>query len=90
VHPLPFFMKKEQKESNWIAIRDLFGQLIRPARWNNAEIISTAEQMADHFQNAYPGVFFSLEDLKLALHDLNIPFERNEHNNEFYYLAKWR
>ena len=78
------------KEPTWPALRDLFGQIIVRARnWQDAEIIATQEEMAEHFSNAYPDVNFWPSDIPLALHDLNIPYERNENNNKFYYLAKW-
>lgn len=81
---------EEKKAPNWQAVRDLFAQLIEPANWQSGDLIVKPDEMLEHFQNAYPGVDIWLEDMKLALHDLNIPFERNEHNNEFYYLARWK
>jgi len=89
--PLPLIMDKQKKEPTWTAIRDLFDQIIvRAKNWQDAEIIATPEDMADHFQNAFPDVNLWPSDIPLALHDLNIPFERNENNNKFYYLARWR
>ena len=53
-------------------------------------IMATPAQMALHFHQAYPEVGLTMEDLRLALHDLNIPYERNEYNDKFYYLANWK
>lgn len=81
----------EEVKPNWPVIRDLFSQVIEPARtWEQADCLGELNDMAKHFTRAFPGVFYSIDDMKLALHDLNIPLERNEHNNRFYYLAKWR
>jgi len=75
----------------WPAIRDLFEQLIRPAKdWQEAEIIADNSEMAACFISSYPDVMLLFDDMRLALHDLKIPYERNEHNNKFYYLANWR
>lgn len=85
--PLPLIMDSQKKES----IQDLFDQIIVAAKnWQDAEIIATPEEMADHFQNAFPEVNLGPSDIPLSLHHLNIPFERNENNNKFYYLARWR
>jgi hypothetical protein len=76
---------------NWIAVRDLFELLIVKAPdWENADIVEEPEGMAKIFKTAYPEKSVWMEDMRLALHDLNVPFERNEHNNKFYYLAKWK
>ena len=91
-------MKKQQFQDNdddvpaptWPAVRDLLQQLIMPAQWENAMIMATPAQMALHFHQAYPEVGLTMEDLRLALHDLNIPYERNEYNDKFYYLANWK
>lgn len=75
----------------WPAIRDLFEQLIKPAKdWEHAQIIADSSEMAGHFMRSYPDTLLLFTDMRLALHDLNIPYERNEHNNKFYYLADWR
>lgn len=75
----------------WPAIRDLYSQLIEKAKdWETADIIAEPVEMAAHLVQAYPEVNLSMEDLRLALHDLNIGFERNEFNNKFYYLANWK
>jgi len=81
----------EPPEPNWPAIRDLFAQYIEPAKsWEDADCLGELHIMAAHFCQACPNVEFTFEDLKLALYDLNISYERNEHNGKFYYLAKWK
>lgn len=81
----------EPKAPTWPAVRDLFAQLIaRCSDWEEAQIIALPVDMAAHFHQAYPEANLCMEDLRLALHDLNIPYERNEHNDKFYYLANWR
>lgn len=84
--------EETEQEPNWPAIRDLFSQIIGPARsWPEADCFGELKQMADIFSKSFPGVHYTYpEDIQLALHDLNIDPERNEHNNKFYYLAKWR
>lgn len=82
-------MDKEPKELRWPAIRDLFAQIIKKSDWQHADIVATPQEMSEHFEKAFPDVYVSMSDLRLALHDLNIPYERNEHNNKYYYLAKW-
>lgn len=87
----PFDDDDEPVEPTWPAVRDLFSGLIVPAKdWLDAELIAEPREMAGHFIAAYPEAAITMEDLRLALHDLRIPFERNEHNSKFYYLAKWR
>jgi DNA invertase Pin-like site-specific DNA recombinase len=82
---------EDEKPENWPAIRDLFAQVIQPAKdWTDADIIESVSGMAEKFSNSFPGVAYTFDDLKLALFDMNVSFERNEHNNKFYYLAKWR
>lgn len=77
-------------QDTWLAVRDLFSQLIRPAKgWEDADIIAEPAEMAQRFRQAYPEKKLFLEDMRLALHDLNISFERNEHNDKFYYLASY-
>lgn len=81
----------EEKEPTWPAIRDLFQQIIEPAKnWQDAQIVASPEEMIAHFHEAFPDVSIWGDDMRLALHDLRIPFERNEHNNKYYYLAKWK
>ena len=81
----------DDQPDSWEAVRDLFQQLIKPCfKWHEADIIAEPNEMAAYFRQHYPGVKLLMEDLRLAMHDLNVPFERNEHNNKFYYLAKWK
>jgi hypothetical protein len=81
----------EQKDPSWWAVKDLFEELIVKAKgWEDAQIFAEPLDMAGYFRQAYPEVRLTMEDLRLALHDLNVPFERNEHNAKFYYLAKWK
>jgi len=82
---------EDEKPDNWKVIRDLFISVIEPARdWPDADLVETLKGMGEKFSNSFPGVRFTYDDLKLALYDMGILFERNEHNNKFYYLAKWR
>ena len=82
--------EEEEKAPSWPAIRDLFKQLISPAKdWPESDCLGTISDMAKHFSQAYPEVMFTVEDLRLALYDMGIPYERNENNNKHYYLAKW-
>jgi hypothetical protein len=84
-------MEDKPKEPTWPAIRDLFSQIITSASdWNDAKIIASSDEMMQHFHEAFPDVSLWESDMRLALHDLGIPFERNEHNNKYYYLARWR
>lgn len=79
------------REPTWPAMRDLFDQIIEKASgWEDATLIATYNEMLEHFSDAYPDVNYCPSDLTLALHDLQIPYERNEHNNKYYYLAKWK
>jgi hypothetical protein len=82
--------KKERKPS-WPAIRDLFSTIIAPANgWQDASLIADEDEMRTHFYNAFPDVTLWFDDIRLALHALDIPYERNEHNNKWYYLARWK
>jgi hypothetical protein len=88
-----FFNEGESKKSkdNWKVVRDLLASLLGPAKdWADADCLGDLNDMAIRFTEAYPDVNCTVEDLRLALHDLNISYERNEHNNKYYYLAKWR
>jgi hypothetical protein len=77
-------------ESKWPIIKDLFSSVIKPAKdWPEADCLGDINDMAMHFRNAFPEQIFTIEDLRLALHDMNIKFERNENNNKYYYLATW-
>jgi|GEM_PF-6008023 len=82
---------KDDKPAAWIIIRDLFILDIEPAKsWAEADCLGDLSEMCAVFSNAHPSVFFLPNHMELALYDMNIKFERNEHNNKFYYLAKWR
>lgn len=81
---------KKLNAPTWPAVRDLLAQIIIRAKgWHDADLIATQKEMFQHFQEAFPGASLYPSDLILALHDLNVPYERNEHNNKYYYLAKW-
>lgn len=83
--------KDDEPEPVWPVIRDRLDILIGPAKnWHTAQVIAEIPEMAKHFTQAYPEILFCYEDLRLALHDLGIPYERNEHNNKYYYLANWK
>jgi len=82
---------KKPEKDYWITIRDLLDQIIvKNDDWTTAGIIAELVDMANVFRQQYPEVIFCIEDLRMALHDLNIGYERNEHNNKFYYLANWK
>jgi hypothetical protein len=81
----------EENKDNWLAVRDCLSQIIEKAKdWTDADCLSDLNDMAQHFTRAYPDVHCTVQDLRMALHDLNINQERNEHNNKYYYLAKWK
>jgi len=82
---------KKPKVEYWKVVKDLLEQtIVKNGDWQTAEIIAELEEMINIFRKQYPEVIFSVEDLRLALHDLNIDYERNEHNDRFYYLANWK
>lgn len=82
--------ENKKNTENWKEVSSLFSTVITPTKdWTQADCLGDINEMAVHFTNAFPEHQFSIEDLRLALHDMNVPFERNEHNNKWYYLAKW-
>ncbi|HEY0056290.1 MAG TPA: hypothetical protein VGB63_13115 [Pedobacter sp.] len=82
---------KKENAPRWPQIVDLFSNEIAPARdWQDAEIIETLEGICVIFNKAFPGQVYVYEDMILALHAMRIEKDRNEHNGEYYYLAKWK
>jgi hypothetical protein len=86
--PLPFFMfDDEEKPAKqvWPQIVDLFSNEIGPAKdWQDADIVGSMEDICKIFNEGFPGALFFTADA------MRIPHERNEHNNKYYYLAKWK
>lgn len=82
---------EKKKAPRWPQIVDLFSNEIGPARdWQDAEIIGNMEDMCKIFNEAFPGQAYMVDDMRLALHAMRIKHERNEHNQQYYYLAKWK
>jgi hypothetical protein len=82
---------EKEPEPTWPAIRDLFANLIIKAKdWPDAELTAEPRDMIACFKQAYPEVIITMEDMRLALYDLGVPFERNEFNSKFYYLARYK
>jgi hypothetical protein len=81
----------EENKDNWLAVRDQLATIIEKADdWADADCLSDLSDMARHFMEAFPDVHCTVQDLRMALRDLNIDQERNEHNDKYYYLAKWK
>jgi hypothetical protein len=79
----------DDKTTNWEVLRNLLTLHISGSTWTDADSIASLDDLYDQVRNILPAVSFSHEDLQLALYSLSVPFERNEHNNKFYYLVKW-
>ena len=84
---LPFIMSEQQRFTDSVLFQRV-EQIYRPAQnWQTCTLPLTSAQLVEAIDEALPGFFESNELIFRIFEELHFRYERNEHNNKFYWLV---
>jgi hypothetical protein len=84
---LPFIMSDQQKFPDNVLFQRV-EHIYEPAQnWQTCILPMTSAQLVDAVNEALPGFFESSELIFRIFEECHFRYERNEHNNKFYWLV---